>query len=99
MVMFTRSMIWGPSGWRTQRQLRGRVQRQKADDVALGVVVGMVEAQRPDGDVHARHDLWSFRLANTDTIVGVNSFRIDLRAGGERPLKRRVRQLSRRGRQ
>lgn len=35
----------------------------QVEHVVLGVVVGVIEAQRPDRDVHALNDLGSFRLA------------------------------------
>jgi hypothetical protein len=40
----------------------------ESEHVVLGVVVGVVEVQRPDRDVHALHDFGSFRLANAETM-------------------------------
>ncbi len=40
----------------------------QVEDVAVGVVVGVVEAQRADADVHGFHRLGSFRLASAVMI-------------------------------
>lgn len=40
----------------------------EVEHVVLGVVVGPIERQAPDRDVHALHVLGSFRLANTEII-------------------------------
>ncbi len=45
----------------------GRADMQ-VEHVTIRVVVGVIEAQRPDRDVYALHDLGSFRLANAETI-------------------------------
>lgn len=40
----------------------------QVEHVVIGVVVGMIEAQRSDRDVYALNDLGSLPLANAGTI-------------------------------
>src|SRR5580704_3610449 len=47
---------------------RLRLAYMQIQHVVVSIVVGVIEAQRPDRDVYALHDLGSFRLANAETI-------------------------------
>jgi hypothetical protein len=70
--------VRSPGSFRARSEARGprrllvlpglRIAHMELEHGVLGVVVGPIERQRPDRDVHALHVLGCCRLANTEMI-------------------------------